>query len=37
VNAAHVVIKYSRRMNMKYLSPVRRLGMNRSIVAIARI
>ena len=36
VNAAHTVIKYSRRMRSKYLSLVRRLGRNRSIVAIAR-
>ena len=36
VNAAHIVIKYSKRMRSKYLSLVRRLGKNRSIVAIAR-
>ena len=36
VNAAHHAIKYSRRMRLKYLSLVRRLGKNRSIVAIAR-
>ena len=37
VNAAHVVIKYSRKMKNRYLSLVRRLGRNRAIVAIARI
>ena len=37
VNAAHTVIKYSKRMKMKYLSIVRRIGKNRAIVAIARI
>jgi len=37
VNAAHIVIKYSKRLRSKYLSLVRRLGKNRSIVAIARI
>ena len=37
VNAAHIVIKYSKRMRSKYLSLVRRLGRNRSMVAIARI
>ena len=36
VNAAHIVIKYSKRIRSKYLSLVRRLGKNRSIVAIAR-
>lgn len=36
VNAAHIAIKYSKRMRTKYLSLVRRLGKNRSIVAIAR-
>lgn len=36
VNAAHHVIKYSKRMRSKYLSLVRRLGKNRAIVAIAR-
>ena len=36
VNAAHLVIKYSKRMKTKYLSLVRRLGRNRAIVAIAR-
>jgi len=37
VNAAHVVIRYSKKMKSKYLSIVRRLGKNRAIVAIARI
>jgi transposase len=37
VTAAHSLIKYSKRMRMKYLSIVRRLGKNRAIVAIARI
>jgi len=37
VNAAHIVIKYSKRMRNKYLSLVRRIGKNRAIVAIARI
>ncbi len=37
VNAAHVVIKYSKKMKNKYLSLVRRIGKNRSIIAIARI
>ncbi len=37
VNAAHIVIKYSKRLKSKYLSIVRRLGKNRAIVAIARI
>jgi transposase len=37
VNAAHVVIRYSKRMKNKYLSLVRKLGRNRAIVAIARI
>ena len=37
VNAAHTVIKYSKRMKMKYLSIVKRLGKNRAIAAIARI
>jgi len=36
VNAAHIVIRYSKSMRLKYLSLVRRLGKNRSIVAIAR-
>ena len=36
VNATHLVIRYSKRMRSKYLSLVRRLGRNRSIVAIAR-
>ncbi len=36
VNAAHIVISYSKSMRLKYLSIVRRLGKNRSIVAIAR-
>ncbi len=36
VNAAHTVIKYSKRMRNKYLSLVRRIGKNRAIVAIAR-
>jgi len=37
VNAAHTVIKYSKRMKSKYLSLVRRIGKNRAIVAISRI
>ena len=37
VTAAHSLIKYSKRMKMKYLSIVRRIGKNRAIVAIARI
>ncbi len=37
VNAAHNVIKFSKRMKSKYLSLVRRIGKNRAIVAIARI
>ena len=36
VNAAHMVIKYSRRMRIRYLSLVRRLGKSRAVVAIAR-
>ena len=36
VNAAHMVIRYSRRMRIRYLSPVRRLGNSRAVVAIAR-
>jgi len=35
--AAHTVIKYSKKMNNKYHSLVRRIGKNRAIVAIARI
>ena len=35
--AAHVIIRYSKRMKAKYLSTVIRLGKNRAIVAIARI
>ena len=37
VTAAHVTIRYSKKMKAKYLSIVRRLGKNRAIVAIARI
>ena len=37
VTAAHVTIRYSKRMKAKYLGLVRRLGKNRAIVAIARI
>ena len=37
VTAAHSLIKYSKKMRMKYLSIVRRTGRNRAIVAIARI
>ena len=37
VNAAHMAIKYSKKMKVKYLRLVRRLGKNRAIVAIARI
>ncbi|MCL4328951.1 MAG: IS110 family transposase [Candidatus Thermoplasmatota archaeon] len=36
VNAAHSVIRYSRRMRSKYLSLVRRVGKYRAVVAIAR-
>ena len=36
VNAAHCVIRYSKTMRLKYLSLVRKLRKNRSIVAIAR-
>ncbi len=37
VTAAHSLIKYSKKMKMKYLSIVRRTGRNRAIVAIAGI
>ena len=37
VNAAHMVIKYSKRMKIKYLKLVKRLGKNRAIVPIARM
>ena len=37
VTAAHIIIRYSKRMKAKYLSIVRRLGKNRAIVATARI
>ncbi|MCW6168770.1 MAG: hypothetical protein LVQ94_03315, partial [Thermoplasmatales archaeon] len=37
VNAAHIVIKHSKRLKSKYLSIVRRIGKKRAIVAIARI
>ena len=37
VNAAHIVIKHSKRLKSKYLSIVRRIGRKRAIVAIARI
>ena len=37
VTAAHSLIKYSKKMRMKYLSIVRRTGRNRAIVAIAGI
>ncbi len=37
VTAAHSLIRYSRKMRMKYPSIVHRLGKNRAIVAIARI
>ena len=37
VNAAHLVIKYSKKMKIKYLSLVRRLGKNSAIAAVARI
>ena len=37
INAAHSVIKYSKRMRSKYLGMVRRIGKNRSVVAIGRI
>ncbi|MCL5439410.1 MAG: IS110 family transposase [Candidatus Thermoplasmatota archaeon] len=36
INAGHSVFKYSKSVRLKYLSLVRRLGKNRSIVAIAR-
>lgn len=36
VNAAHMVIKYSKRMKIRYLKLVKRLGKSRAIVAIAR-
>lgn len=37
VNAAYMVIKYSKKMKVKYLRLVRGLGKNSSIVAIAWI
>ena len=37
VNCAHTAIKYSKRFKAKYNSLVKRLGKNRSIVAIARL
>lgn len=37
VSASHTAIKRSKRLRLKYLSIVRRLGKNRAIVAIARI
>jgi hypothetical protein len=37
INAAHSVIRYSKRMKSKYLSMVRRTGKNRSIFAIGRV
>ena len=37
VLAAHIVIKYSRKMKNKHLSLVRRIGKNWAIVSIARI
>ncbi len=37
VTAAHSLIKYSRKMKMKYLSTIRRLGKNRAIIAVAKI
>ena len=37
VNAAQMVIKYSKKMKIKYLRLVRRLGKNRAIVAIAMV
>ena len=37
VNAAYIVVKYSKKMKSKYLSLVKRLGKNRSTVAIARL
>ncbi len=37
MNAAHNVIKYSKKMKNKYLSLVRRIGKNRAIMTIARI
>ena len=37
VTAAYSLIKYSKKMKMKYLSIVRRIGKNSAMVAIARI
>ena len=37
VNTAHMVIKYSKRMKIRYLKLVKRLGKSRAIVVIARI
>ncbi len=37
VNAAHMMIKYSKRMKKKYLRFVRRSGENNAPIAIARI
>ncbi len=37
LSGAHDVIKFSKRMRNKYLSLVRQIGKNRSIVTIARI
>ena len=37
VNAAHMIIKYSKRMKIRYLKLVKRLGKSRAIVVIARI
>ena len=37
VNAAHMIIKYSKRMKIRYLKLVKRLGKSRAIVAIDRI
>ena len=36
ITANHVHYRYSRRMRIRYLSPVRRLGKSRAVVAIAR-
>ncbi len=37
LTAAHVIIRYSKRMRAKYLSIIKRSGKNSPIVAIARI
>lgn len=37
VNAAHSIIRYSKRMRIKYLHLVRKTGKKRAVIAIARI